>query len=220
MIEVHISNVHKREEFRHHSYVSRRRRRRDRGLRRAGLRTGPAAAGEADRRQGLTGAWGSGRRCGSGRSCSNICSGTTSSTAWSSPWACSCRAGRDGDLRVPARHGGGLWGAVRLDRRHLDAVCRQAAHPAARVGLRGCGGVRDSAGRRRPADRRRGGGPDRLQRRPSDRARPLGDSAFGADPAVDGLYPWRARRRSRRAASITQPCRVRRRALRARSRWR
>ena len=47
ILEVHISNVHKREPFRHHSYVSAVAAGRHRRLRRAGLRAGAAAHGEA-----------------------------------------------------------------------------------------------------------------------------------------------------------------------------
>jgi 3-dehydroquinate dehydratase II len=50
IFEVHISNVHKREAFRHHSYVSLRGRC-HRGVGDAGLHSGAAASRAADRRQ-------------------------------------------------------------------------------------------------------------------------------------------------------------------------
>ena len=52
VIEVHISNVHKREEFRHHSFVSCAPRG-DRGLRHRGLWAGAEADRHADRRPTL-----------------------------------------------------------------------------------------------------------------------------------------------------------------------
>ena len=52
VIEVHISNVHKRESFRHHSYVSLRADGVIAGLGHAGLRAGAAPAGAPDRREG------------------------------------------------------------------------------------------------------------------------------------------------------------------------
>ena len=52
IIEVHISNVHQREDFRHHSYVSARRLGRHRRLRNAGLYAGAASDSGSDRRGG------------------------------------------------------------------------------------------------------------------------------------------------------------------------
>ena len=55
VIEVHITNIHRREEFRHHSYVSQGGDRRDRRPRRARLRPGTARHGRARGARGMSG---------------------------------------------------------------------------------------------------------------------------------------------------------------------
>ena len=64
VVEIHISNVHKREEFRHHSFVSHAGRWRDRRVRHARLPAGLAPDRTADRRERV--GWGTRRESRSG----------------------------------------------------------------------------------------------------------------------------------------------------------